>query len=54
MSPRDVELWDTLLSSIFKSAGIQYVTRLEIIKRVASEMMDELYVLETTAELCRC
>ncbi|KAF9648014.1 hypothetical protein BDM02DRAFT_2449398 [Thelephora ganbajun] len=42
MSSRDVELWDTLLSSILKSAGTQDVTRLEILKRVANEMMGRL------------
>jgi len=53
MSSRDVESWDTLLSSIFKSAGTQDITRLEILKRIAGEMTDELYVLETAIELCR-
>jgi hypothetical protein len=52
MSSRDVGLWDTLLSSIFKSAETQDVTRLEILKRVAGEMTDELYVLGTAVELC--
>lgn len=53
MPSRDVESWDMLLSSILKSAEIQDITRLEILKRIAGEMMDDLYVLETAIELCR-
>jgi len=53
MSSRDAELWDTLLSSVLRSAETKGVTRMEILKRVAAEMTDELYVLETTTELCR-
>jgi len=52
MSSRDVELWDTLLSSVLKSAETQDATRLEILKRVASEIASTLYVLKI-AELCR-
>ena len=53
MSSQDVELWDTLLSYILESAGIQDVPRLEVIKRVANEMTNDPCVLKTTIELCR-
>lgn len=45
MSSRDVELWVTLLSSVFEFSGTQNVTRLEILKSVTGEMTDVLYVL---------
>ena len=54
MSSLDAELWDTLLSSVLRSAETKGVTRVEILKRVAAEMTDELYVLGATTELCRC
>lgn len=53
MSLRDVEIWDTLLSSILKSSRTQDVTRSEILKRVTNEMNGELYVLKIITELCR-
>jgi len=53
MSSRDVELWDTLLSSILKSARTQDVMRSEILKRITNEMTGELYVLKVTTEFCR-
>ena len=46
MSPRDVELWDAFLSSVLKSSRTQDATRLEILKKIASEMAGEPYVLE--------
>ncbi|KAF9783539.1 hypothetical protein BJ322DRAFT_160279 [Thelephora terrestris] len=42
ITSRDVELWDTLLSSVFKSAEAHGVTRLEVLNRVANEMRGEL------------
>ena len=42
---RDVELWDTLLSSILKSAGSQDITGIEVLTRVAKEMVGAPYVL---------
>ena len=54
MTSRDVELWDTLFSSILKSAGTQDVARSEILKRVANEIKAELYVLGATIECRRC
>lgn len=53
MSSRDVELWDTLLSSIIKTAGTQDVTGQEVLERVASEMAEKLYVPETVTRLFR-
>lgn len=53
MSSQDAEFWDVLLSSVLKSAETKGITRLEILKRVAAEMTDELYVLGATADLCR-
>lgn len=51
MSSLDVELWNTLLSSVFIPAETQGVTRLEILKRVANDMAGELYVFIATTEL---
>ena len=45
ISSRDVELWDTLLSSILKSAGSQDITRIEVLTRIAKEMAGAPYVL---------
>jgi len=53
MTSQDAELWDTLLSSVLRSAETKGIMRLEILKRVVAEMTDELYVLGATAELCR-
>ena len=44
ISPRDVEIWDVLLSSVLKSTGSQGTTRLEVLRRVANEMTGTLYV----------
>jgi hypothetical protein len=46
MSLQDVELWDTLLSSILKTAGKHDVTGLEVLKKLANEMTGKLCVLE--------
>lgn len=51
MTPLDVALWDTLLSSVLKAAGTQGVTGLEVLNRVANEMMGKLYVLEITTTM---
>lgn len=53
MSPRDIELWDTLLSSVLGSAGTQDATGPEILKRVANEMTGKLYVLEIASDVLR-
>jgi len=44
ISPRDVGMWDALLSSILKSAGPQGAPRVEVLRRVAGEMAGTLYV----------
>ena len=49
ISPRDVEIWDTLLSSVLRSAGPQGTIRLEVLRRVAKEMTSTLYVSSTAA-----
>jgi hypothetical protein len=46
MSSCDVELWNTLVTSILKSAGAKGVTRLEVLKRVSDEISGELWVHE--------
>jgi hypothetical protein len=52
MSPLDVELWGTLLSSVLKTAGAQDVAGgHEVLKRVANEMTGKLYVFKIITEL---
>lgn len=53
MTPQDIELWDVLLSSVLKTAGIQDLTRLEVLKKVANEIKQKLYVPKLITGLLR-